>query len=148
MRLSTKFLSGFTTISVLYLILFFGDFSSSISPISYYLALLLDLPPNPFFYFVFGVVIAIVGIFFYYLLFIPEKIKGHKMEFEVSPDLTSFQVVKEKKEPTIIQKEVPEIAHCSACGKKIHKPFRCNACGQLLCGSHYLPGDHQCTEGN
>ena len=143
MRLSTKFLSGFAVISFLYLTFFFGEIYSSIDPM-----LFLDMNPFAIFYFVFGVVIAITGIFFYYLMFIPEKIKGHKLEFEVSPDLTSFRVVEEKKKTQSIEKETPETAYCSACGKKIYQPFRCHSCGQLLCGSHYLPGDHQCTEGN
>jgi hypothetical protein len=92
-----------------------------------------------------GIIVIIIGILFFVTLFSPERIKGYRAEYEVSPDLTKFEVVKLYSKPS--EKEIiPEVAYCSVCGKKIYKPFQCAKCGQILCGTHYLPGSHKCTE--
>ncbi|UCE13900.1 MAG: AN1-type zinc finger domain-containing protein [Candidatus Heimdallarchaeota archaeon] len=95
---------------------------------------------------VLGIFTTIVGIVFVALLFSPERIKGYRAEYEASPDLTSFKVVKTFTEHGQKQAEIPEVAFCSTCGKKIYRPFYCSRCGQLLCGEHYLLGSHLCKE--
>jgi hypothetical protein len=96
---------------------------------------------NPLPFLIIGITLTAVGILFYILLFSPERIKGHKMEFEAAPDLSSFRIVSDK---TSTKEELPETAFCGVCGQEIYKPFQCHDCGQLLCGKHYLPGDHEC----
>ncbi|MHA2226541.1 MAG: AN1-type zinc finger domain-containing protein [Candidatus Hodarchaeales archaeon] len=95
---------------------------------------------------IFGISTTIIGVVFVYLLFSPERIKGYRAEYEISPDLTSFKVAKQLVEKIPVITEIPEVAFCSTCGKKIFKPFSCSICGQILCGEHYLPGDHSCRE--
>ncbi|MHA2346796.1 MAG: AN1-type zinc finger protein, partial [Candidatus Hodarchaeales archaeon] len=108
---------------------------------------LLSKPPDAIPIFILGISISSVGIFFYLLLFSPERIKGYQLEYEAAPDLSTFKVVKRiSGEPTNKEVDIPAIAYCSACGNQIHNPFRCQRCGQLLCGKHYLHGDHKCRE--
>ncbi|MFW9778393.1 MAG: hypothetical protein ACFFE8_06015 [Candidatus Heimdallarchaeota archaeon] len=96
------------------------------------------------FYVLLGVSIIGVGIFYSYLLFASERIRGFQAEYETKPDLTEFRVVKTYNRPNPSLEEIPEIAYCGSCGNQVHKPFRCNLCGQYLCGKHYLKGDHIC----
>ena len=94
-----------------------------------------------------GLIITLLGGFFYFLLFSPERIKGYQAEYEAAPDLREFRVVKTYSTEKTIQKgPIPEFAYCSACGKQIFRPFSCAKCHQLLCGEHYLQGTHNCTE--
>jgi hypothetical protein len=100
----------------------------------------------PLWYFLIGISTVIVGTAFYILLFSPERVKGFQAEYEISPDLTKFEVVKSFS-PNKTQDPVPEMAFCSVCGKEIYKPYKCARCGMILCGSHYLQGSHSCSEG-
>ena len=93
-----------------------------------------------------GIASTIIGMTFIALLFSPERIKGYRAEYEASPDLTQFKVVKTYPDRVPERPKIPEIAYCSTCGKKIFKPFYCSRCGQILCGQHYLPGSHTCKE--
>ena len=94
-----------------------------------------------------GIIISTIGLVFYYLLYSSERIKGFKAEYEISPDLTQFKIIPySKNESSIKNEEIPDKAFCSHCGKEIFQPFRCNLCRQLLCGKHYLPGEHSCKE--
>ena len=144
MELHSKYLTGFFIIGALcfgYFILIPGSplfsyvyrgFSSE------YIGILLTT---------IGVLICIIGLIFYYLLYSSERIKGFKAEYEISPDLTQFKVIPYSKNGSSVQKEeIPDEAFCSHCGKEIFKPFQCNICKQLLCGKHYLPGEHSCME--
>lgn len=92
-----------------------------------------------------GITTTIVGLVFIALLFSPERIKGYKAEYEFSPDLKKFEVKKTFSQ-VLERPPTPEVAYCSACGKKIFQPFYCPKCGQFLCGDHYLSGDHTCRE--
>ncbi|MHA1443367.1 MAG: AN1-type zinc finger protein, partial [Candidatus Hodarchaeales archaeon] len=126
MRLSTKYVFGMGALGILFLSPVFtelGEYS----------------------FIVLGFGIMIVGISFYYLLFAKEIIRGYNLEFEVSPDLTHFEITKRHSgEKTNKEVIMPETAFCAACGNEVYKPFRCQTCGQLLCGKHYLRGDHRC----
>ncbi|MHA1512796.1 MAG: AN1-type zinc finger protein [Candidatus Hodarchaeales archaeon] len=128
MRLSTKYVFGMGALGILFLSPVFtelGEYS----------------------FIVLGFGIMIVGISFYYLLFAKETIRGYNLEFEVSPDLTHFEITKRHSgEKTNKEVIIPETAFCAACGNEVYKPFRCQTCGQLLCGKHYLRGDHRCVE--
>ncbi|MHA2247776.1 MAG: AN1-type zinc finger domain-containing protein [Candidatus Hodarchaeales archaeon] len=93
-----------------------------------------------------GITTMIIGMIFIVLLFVPERIKGYKAEYEASPDLTHFKVVKTYPQKVPERPKLPEVAFCSSCGKQIYKPFYCAKCGQILCGTHYLPGSHTCKE--
>ena len=147
MRLSSKYVSGFGVILLLLVGFFIEGTSLLINPLYFLLLQMTDSLPNPFPSFIFGFTIITVGIIFYWLLFAPERIMGHQLEFEASPDLSTFRIIKRTSgEPTNKEIEIPETAYCSTCGKNVFKPYRCQKCGQLLCGSHYLPGDHQCKE--
>jgi hypothetical protein len=149
MRLSSKYVTGFGIVFSILFIFFIFDSSPKIDVIDYFFLIFLNQTPSPLPYLFFGIIMTLVGIMFYYLLFSPETIKGHQLEFEASPDLTTFRVVKRVTgKSTNTEVEVPDTGYCSACGKQIHKPFRCQTCGQILCGTHYLPGDHQCKEGH
>lgn len=94
-----------------------------------------------------GFVTSIIGLVFYYLLYSSDRIKGFKAEYEISPDLTTFKAIPySKNESSVQEKEIPEKAFCSHCGKEVFQPYKCNSCKQLLCGKHYLSGDHSCVE--
>ena len=100
-----------------------------------------------FTFFIQGIGIMITGLFFLYLLFSKETIRGYNLEFEASPDLKYFEIKNRHSGIRSNQEvEIPDTAFCAACGNKVYKPFRCQACGQLLCGKHYLRGDHKCVE--
>ncbi|UCG03199.1 MAG: hypothetical protein JSW11_04255 [Candidatus Heimdallarchaeota archaeon] len=140
MNLNSKYVTGLLVIVVASIGLF--------SPIGMIFGSLIldDSALFAFPYLVLGVVTIVVGILFLILLFSPERIRGFKAEYEASPDLTHFTVVKTfpKRGPEL--PEIPEVGYCSACGKKVFKPFQCSTCGQILCGKHYLPGSHTCIE--
>ena len=128
MRLSTKYIFGMGALGILF-------FSSEFIDLREY---------TPF---VLGIGIFLVGITFYYLLFAKETIRAHNLEFEASPDLTHFEIVKRHSGvETNLEITIPETAFCAACGNEVYKPFRCQTCGQLLCGKHYLKGDHRCEQ--
>ncbi|MFW9853726.1 MAG: hypothetical protein ACFFFG_01605 [Candidatus Thorarchaeota archaeon] len=135
MYLHKKFLIGFGILGIVGLgFTFLGSvFIPQVSIGEYYIFL--------------GIVTIGVGVFFAYLLFAPERIKGYTAEYEAAPDLSEFRVVKTFREVEPSSAEKPEMAYCGACGRQIHKPFRCGLCGQYLCGKHYLRGDHICTDG-
>lgn len=99
------------------------------------------------YYTLLGIVTIGVSIFYAFLLFAPERIRGYKAEYEATPDLTEFRVVKTLSKPGPTPAEIPEVAYCGTCGKRIHKPFHCSLCGQFLCGKHYLKGEHACING-
>ena len=128
MNLSTKYIFGLGAVTVLFLtpeFINFGIYS----------------------YILIGIGIMITGIVFFYLLFAKETIKGYNLEFEASPDLTHFEITKRQSGvKTNVEVSIPETAFCAACGNEVFKPFRCQTCGQLLCGKHYLRGDHKCVE--
>ncbi|MFX1508021.1 MAG: AN1-type zinc finger domain-containing protein [Promethearchaeota archaeon] len=138
MNLNSKYVTGLIVILVAGIGLF--------SPIGIIFGSLIldDSVLNAFPYLILGVVTIAVGIMFLVLLFSPERIRGFQAEYEASPDLTHFKVVKTfpKRGPEL--PEVPEVGYCSACGKKVFKPFQCAKCGQILCGKHYLSGSHDC----
>jgi hypothetical protein len=138
MNLNSKYVTGLIVIIAASIILF--------SPIGMIFgSLVLDNSIlNAFPYLVLGVITIAVGVMFLVLLFSPERIRGFQAEYEASPDLTQFTVVKTfpKRGPEL--PEVPEVGYCSACGKKVFKPFQCKKCGQILCGEHYLSGSHDC----
>ncbi|WP_455141512.1 hypothetical protein [Candidatus Hodarchaeum mangrovi] len=140
MDLSTKYLIGFLIILTLSLVTSFPIlvllFNSSV---------LLDIFVNPWTTIILGVIISSVGIFYYILLFSPERIKGIRGTYEASPDLSTFRIV-EMKGQSIKTTEIPNMAFCSVCGKQIFKPYLCSRCGQLLCAQHYSYGNHQCLE--
>ncbi|PWI47472.1 hypothetical protein CEE45_11700 [Candidatus Heimdallarchaeota archaeon B3_Heim] len=148
MDLSAKYLygSGFL-IGVWFIVsifsinssLLFSDITSS------YYYLFFTAGPLPFI--LIGLSISTMGIYFYVLLFTKERIRGLNLEFEASPDLKTFRVVKDHSPNRLTKKEIPDTAYCGACGREVHKPFRCAACGQLLCATHILAGDHRCKEG-
>ena len=147
MELSTKYISGFgVLVAILILFSYIGTLDE-IELITFLILAYFDSPPNPIPIFILGASISIIGVFFFLLLFSPERIKGFQLEYEAAPDLSTFKVVKRiSGEPTNKELEIPSVAYCSACGNQIHNPFRCQRCGQLLCGKHYLHGDHQCKE--
>jgi hypothetical protein len=138
MNLNSKYVTGLIVI----LVTSIGVFS----PIGIIFGSLIldDSVLNAFPYLVLGVITIAVGVMFLVLLFSPERIRGFQAEYEASPDLTQFAVVKTfpKRGPEL--PEVPEVGYCSACGKKVFKPFQCAKCGQILCGKHYLSGSHDC----
>ncbi|MHA1972422.1 MAG: AN1-type zinc finger protein [Candidatus Hodarchaeales archaeon] len=137
MNLNEKYLAGLIIIALVSFTLF--------TSIGVIVGLkFLDDFPIKFKYLVYGVITLFVSIIFYILLFAPDRIKGFKGVYEVSPDLKQFKVVSIKKEKIEVNETIPDEAFCAVCGKKIYRPFRCNVCGQLLCGKHYLPGDHTC----
>ncbi len=128
MRLSTKYVFGLGALGVLFLSPELIDF-------------------REYSFLILGIGITIAEITFYYLLFAKETIRGHNLEFEVSPDLTHFEITKRHSgEKTNKEVVIPETAFCASCGNEVYKPFRCQTCGQLLCGKHYLHGDHRCVE--
>ncbi|MFX1284285.1 MAG: AN1-type zinc finger domain-containing protein [Promethearchaeota archaeon] len=132
MKLNSKYMIGFSVIIALSLGFFLSSLIINISPSLRLLTL--------------GIVTTITGMIFIVLLFAPERIKGYQAEYEASPDLTNFKVVKVYADKVQERPEIPEVAFCSACGKRIFKPFYCAKCGQILCGTHYLPGSHTCKE--
>ncbi|MFX0183925.1 MAG: hypothetical protein ACFE95_12650 [Candidatus Hodarchaeota archaeon] len=134
MNLNSKYLFGLIVLVIIGGTLFFFD------P---FVTLKL---PDGLYYIGFGVFATIIGIIFYILLFSPERIKGYQAEYEASPDLTRFTVVRTFKPDLPDKSSIPETAFCSACGKQIYNPFLCSKCGQLLCGEHYIHGAHNCTE--
>ena len=93
---------------------------------------------------VIGLISLLTGVIFYIMLYSPEVIRGLKAEYKISPDLTSFQIKPYKGITQPIK--TPEEGYCTACGKHIFKPYLCNRCGQILCGTHVLPGNHKCRE--
>ena len=133
MNLNSKFFIGFGILAVVGSGFLFSSFVFGEIP-SFYRLLFL------------GITTTIVGIIFVVLLFSPERIKGYRAEYTVSPDLTQFEVTKSYPDRSPVKPEIPEVAYCSACGKKIYKPFYCSRCGQLLCGEHILPGSHTCKD--
>ena len=129
-RLSTKYIFGLGAVTVLFISPEFIDLGEYV-------------------YLLIGIGIMITGITFFYLLFAKETIRGHNLEFEASPDLTYFELTKRHSgEKTNKEVVIPETAFCASCGNEVFKPFRCQTCGQLLCGKHYLRGDHKCVESN
>ena len=132
MNLNSKFFIGFGILAVVGSGFLFSSFIMEIP--SFYRMLFL------------GITTTIVGMIFAVLLFSPERIKGYRAEYTVSPDLTQFEVTKSYPDRSPVKPEIPEVAYCSACGKKIYKPFYCSKCGQLLCGEHILPGSHNCKD--
>jgi hypothetical protein len=145
MDLHTKYLTGFAILGALslsYAMLIpfstliaylYYDFSSS------YLGIILIA---------IGLSIFVIGSIFYTYLYSSEKIKGFRAEYEISPDLTEFKASPYSETESQAQdKEIPNEAFCGKCGKQIYKPFKCSLCKQILCGKHYLPGEHQCEEG-
>ena len=140
MNLNSKYISGLVIIVVTSVGLF--------SPIGMILGSLIlnDSALIAFPYLVVGITTIGVGILFLILLFSPERIRGFQAEYEASPDLTHFTVVKTFPTNRPEFPEIPEVGYCSACGKKVFKPFQCAKCGQILCGKHYLPGSHTCVE--
>lgn len=140
MNLNSKYVTGLVVIIVAGIGLF-----SPIGIISGYL-ILGDIAFIAFPYLMLGIITTTIGVIFLILLFSPERIRGFQAEYEASPDLTEFKVVKTfaKRGPEF--PKIPEVGFCSACGKKVYKPFQCSKCGQILCGKHYLPGSHTCTE--
>lgn len=145
MELHSKYLTGFFIIGALcigYFILV------PISPLFSYVYLGFSSEYLGILLTTIGVLIFIIGLIFYYLLYSSERIKGFKAEYEISPDLTQFKAIPYSKDGSSVQKEeTPDKAFCSYCGKEIFQPFQCNICKQLLCGKHYLPGEHPCMEG-
>ena len=151
MYLSTKYLIGAGFLASTWIIIYslVLDFSYLLeNPTSSYLILLiyLNARDDPLPLILIGMAIMFVGTYFYVLLFTKERIRGLNLEFEASPDLKTFRVVKDHSSDRKLKEDIPSTAHCSACGREIHGPFRCGVCGQLLCASHILPGDHQCKE--
>lgn len=134
MNLNSKYLSGLTVLIAVSISSFFSDIFFNFEE---YISIRL---------FALGISTTIVGAAFVVLLFSPERIRGYRAEYEASPDLTSFKVVKTYPSQEPRQAEIPEVAFCSTCGKKIYRPFYCSRCGQLLCGEHYLLGSHKCKE--
>ena len=139
MNLNSKYFTGLAVIVVASIILF-----SSLGII--FGSIFLDDNVLAFPYLILGVITIGIGVMFLILLFSPERIKGFQAEYEASPDLTQFRVVKTLPKRGYELPEIPEVGYCSACGKKIFKPFQCSRCGQILCGKHYLPGSHTCLE--
>lgn len=37
------------------------------------------------------------------------------------------------------------MSECSYCGAQETMPFRCKFCGELFCGEHRLPENHECV---
>ncbi len=144
MDLSTKYLYGSGFIAGLWIFVSVFSIDTVFLPTLSFDSLFFTFDPVPFF--VIGFSIMAMGIYFYILLFTKERIKGLNLEFEASPDLKTFKVVKDHSSNSLLKKEIPESAFCGACGKEVHGPFRCAACGQLLCAKHILAGDHQCKE--
>ncbi len=140
MNLNSKYVTGLVVIVVASIGLF--------SPLGFIFGyqLLGDTAYFAFPYLILGIITITIGVIFLVLLFAPERIRGFQAEYEASPDLTQFKVVKTypKRGPEL--PKVPEVGFCSACGKKVFKPFQCSRCGQVLCGKHYLPGSHTCIE--
>ncbi|MFX0086469.1 MAG: AN1-type zinc finger protein [Candidatus Hodarchaeota archaeon] len=144
MNLHSKFLTGFAVIGLICLISFFLIPGSPLILYVYYdfspliLGALLTT---------FGIFIFVIGIIFYILLYSPERIKGIQADYEISPDLTKFKAIPySQKASNISSEEIPERGFCSSCGREVYKPFRCGKCGQILCGKHFLPGEHSCKE--
>lgn len=147
MKLSTKFISGFGALAVTLVFFTLLGTLEETDELVFLIQVIFDSPPNPFPIIILGLCVSLIGVYFYLLLFSPERIKGYQLEYEAAPDLSTFKVVKRiSGEPTNKEVEIPAIAYCSACGKQIHNPFRCQRCGQLLCSNHYLHGDHNCKE--
>ncbi len=153
MYLSTKYLIGAGFLAGVWIIVYslVLDISYLLeNPTSSYLLLLLSLNSrdDPLPLILIGLAITAVGIYFYIQLFTKERIRGVNLEFEVSPDLKTFKVVKDHSPGKRSKESIPSMAYCSACGREVHGPFRCATCGQLLCANHILAGDHQCKEGS
>ncbi|MHA1975429.1 MAG: AN1-type zinc finger domain-containing protein [Candidatus Hodarchaeales archaeon] len=153
MYLNTKYLVGAGFLAGVWIIIYSLVLDISFlleNPTSSYMLLLLSLAMrnDPLPLILIGLAIMIVGTYFYILLFTKERIRGVNLEFEASPDLKTFRVVRDRTPKNQIKKEIPSMAYCSTCGREVHKPFRCAACGQLLCANHILAGDHQCKEGS
>jgi hypothetical protein len=144
MNLHSKFLTGFAIIGAISVISFFIIPGSPLILYFYY-----DF--SPFFLgsllIILGFSIFIVGVIFYILLYSPERIKGLQAEYEISPDLTQFKAIPYSQKTDIAPSEkIPEKGYCSSCGREVFKPFKCSRCGQILCGKHFLPGEHSCKE--
>ncbi|MFX0015662.1 MAG: AN1-type zinc finger domain-containing protein [Promethearchaeota archaeon] len=140
MNLNSKYITGFIIVVATGIGLF--------SPIGFLIGYMI-LGEDAFIalpYLVLGIISTMIGIIFINSLFSPERIRGYKAEYEVSPDLTHFEVVKTYPDSGPKHPKVPEVAYCSACGKKVFKPFQCSRCGQILCGSHFLAGSHICKD--
>ncbi len=155
MQLAEKYFVGFSILAVSWIIFFIEGTITNVDMVMIGFIFFLDLPSeqipslmsfflNPVVLIIIGFVTLGIGVLFYVLLFSPEKIKGVSMDFEAAPDLSTFRIIHKDDAKS---DEIPETAFCSACGQKIYKPFRCQKCKQLLCGKHYLPGDHVCKEG-
>jgi hypothetical protein len=144
MHLHTKYLTGFVIIGALslsYFILIPG------SPLIAYLYYNLSSSYIGILLIVIGLFIFIIGSVFYNFLFSSERIKGFQAEYEISPDLTEFKARPfSDKESRAQEEEMPAEAFCGKCGKKVFKPFKCSRCKQILCGKHYLIGEHQCKD--
>ena len=136
MNLNSKYLIGLSMLIIISIGSFFSIILLNISP---------EVGEGSRLLFM-GIATTIIGMTFIALLFSPERIKGYQAEYEASPDLTEFKVVKAYPEKVPERPKIPEVAFCSACGKQIYKPFYCTRCGQILCGMHYLPGSHTCKE--
>jgi hypothetical protein len=145
MDLHTKYLAGFAILGALGISYFM---LIPISPLIAYLYLGLSSSYIGVILIIIGLSIFAIGSIFYNFLYSSERIKGIRAEYEISPDLTKFKVSSySDKESRSQDEEIPTEAFCSKCGKKIFKPFKCSICKQVLCGKHYLPGEHQCEEG-
>ncbi|MHA1214059.1 MAG: AN1-type zinc finger protein [Candidatus Hodarchaeales archaeon] len=142
MNLNEKYLAGLLVVALITFTLF--------TTVGVLIGLeFLNSVPIDLRYLIYGVITLIVGIIFYVLLFSPERIKGIRGVYEISPDLKQFKIVSMERNETLSNVTIPDEAYCAVCGKKIFKPYHCNVCGQLLCGKHYLPGEHTCiNKGN
>lgn len=88
----------------------------------------------------FGLFSTIFSLFIFRSLFKSFKVDtGDGRFMYISPDL-KITAVEDHTKP----KEIPEYGSCCYCGKEVYRPFLCNDCGQLVCGKHVLPGDHEC----
>jgi len=139
MQLNTKFISLFGVLAILSLVFFF-IFPIPAERAFFYYGI--DNTLIGIFLVIIGIITLISGIMFYLMLYSPEKIKGFRAEYTISPDLTTFESKPYKEYPS--SPNIPEEGYCSACGKHIFRPYRCNRCGQILCGTHILPGNHRC----
>ena len=145
MDLHTKYLTGFVILGALSLSYFM---LIPTSPLIAYLYYDFSLSYIGIILIVIGLSIFVIGLLFYNFLYSSEKIKGFQAEYEISPDLTEFKAKPYSEKESLSQDEkIPDEAFCSKCGKKVFKPFKCSVCKQILCGKHYLLGEHQCREG-
>ena len=60
----------------------------------------------------------------------------------LAPSKKDYQLNK----PEPAKKAAPLSGACTDCGKNVSLPFRCKYCGELFCGEHRLPEDHNCQD--